>query len=154
MFDWMDDFLTNKNRREKQHDDDMALLGLAKSATPLMFNRLGQRLIEDTKRFTTATRKQLDVGFRPLFPNGPEFVCGRDNRLPHVLLRLEKDFDNNPIIHGTLSTKSFDSQEEMKQFDIHIIARGQDQIFYRLNGRECSEGEISKNVLGPLLELI
>ena len=40
MSEWVDDLLKHKNASAARHENEMVLLGLAKSKTPQMFNAL------------------------------------------------------------------------------------------------------------------
>jgi len=114
---------------------------LRKCSTPLYYSdKIGESIKTEPKQVASV---------------GSVFTLQRNARYPMFELRLEKEPEGSPIIHClTKLALSGDSGTEQELIDIQIIAKGQDQFFYRVAGIDRDKAETSKIVLGPFLNIM
>lgn len=147
MSKWMDDFLVEYRKRQDKRDNEMVMLSIAGSQTPGRFSRLTEQLKKDVEQYNAATGSQLS--FQD-FSNATIFKVVRGS---DALLSLHLDPSKSPLIHCTQETRANpDAEPATVQFDIHVIAKTQTDIQYRIDGNDYSDREgLSAALLAPVL---
>jgi hypothetical protein len=147
MSEWMDRFLGKQEHRRGQREADTMLLAVAISATPEMTTDLIKQLEEDLKQYTLATGNQIRF---ERTPTGAVIV--RDGTFPAFSLHIDRDQRGQPVVHcKRIITQSSNSGSVPVSFDIQIIAKGQDDFWYRFQGEDQAREAMSESLLTPLL---
>lgn len=145
--DWMDDFLNERDARRGDSQHQAQLHNLALERTADMFRRLHDRIKGDIDKYTART------GHRVTFSSKGTYCEVQTHEFPSIFLRLD-------LIHGGIQVRtsireSSGAQNEPAESIIEIIAKGQDQIYFRLAGENLArESQVSARLLKPLLALL
>jgi hypothetical protein len=98
---------------------------------------------EDLKEYSASTHDQIAV---------KQAEGGLQIRHTAFFLQIAPDNNGQPLVHCIKTTTQGGTPV---RFDIQIIAKGQSDFCYKINGKEfSSESEASEALLRPLLSTI
>jgi hypothetical protein len=144
---WVDELLGELDAKKQQQDYDSDLARAAIVATPEMFRRLRDQVGKDCYRYNERRHGNLEF-----IPQEYGFIV-RHSPFPSFELTASAQHGSSGTIPYTGHRKNSSSAHEEKiEGNITVIAKGQDQFYYRLDGTDyASERAVSRELLRNLL---
>jgi len=150
---WMEKLLADRENKRRDSERSSQLSSMATNATPDMLSRLSAQVAADTKKYAESTGDaSISCETIPAaYADG--FQVDR-RALPTFSLNV--GIDTSGIRYReTRRTSSSSPQAVSREGTILIMARGQDELYYRIEGKDYGcESEVSEYFLRPLLSLL
>ena len=143
--DWMADLLTQTEARRANARLQAHMHQVATEKTGEMLAKLRERMKSDIERYAAGTGHSLTFTAQE-----EQSFEVRGDEFPAVFIRLEAG--SAAIKVRTSVKKSATANERFSDLTIEIIAKAQDNLYYRIKGDDFRDvGDVSETLLSPLL---